>query len=60
MFNSLKRHYKIIIVSTIAMMPAVFAQTSNMTSEMLEMLVEIMPIMVVVMVIRVMAGSFQQ
>lgn len=56
MFDSIKRHKTIIILSAISMLPIAFG-ASNMTSDMLDMMVEIMPIMLIVMVFKMLATS---
>lgn len=60
MIQSVKRHWKLIVLASIMTLPSALAQSSNMTDSMLEMLVEIMPIMVIVMVFKMMASAFTQ
>lgn len=56
MFESLRRHKTIIILSAIAIIPSCLC-ASNMTADMLAMMVEIMPIMLIVMVFKMLATS---
>jgi len=56
MFESIKRHKTIIVLSAIALIPSALC-ASNMTADMLDMMVEIMPIMLIVMVFKMLATS---